>query len=103
MIESTMAIQTRDADFYVMSLCKRWPEKMDLDVREQRGIIHFDDAVATLTPSTNALVVSILANDAKRVSDLQNVVVAQLMTVLKSDELVKFEWKCAPNLEFHAL
>ncbi|HZU52127.1 MAG TPA: DUF2218 domain-containing protein [Sphingomicrobium sp.] len=103
MIEATAAVPTYNADRYVLSVCKRWHEGMDVNVRERQGVIHFENAVATFTPSANQLVVSILAKDEESIAHLQHVVMAHLETAVLPNEPLTFDWRRSANFELHAL
>jgi hypothetical protein len=103
MIEETAAVPTSNADKYVMSMCKRWHQRMDVDVRQRQGVLHFHNAVATLTPSADRLIVSILANDEMSIAELQHIVVAHLETSILPSERLQFDWHRSTNFELHAL
>lgn len=103
MIEATARVPTPNAAKYVMSLSKHWRERMDVTFREHRGVVHFDRAIATLTPHRDQLVVTILANDHPAMEHLQNVVVSTFDRVGQSDDPLKFDWHGSSYLEQHAL
>jgi hypothetical protein len=102
MIEATAAVQTTKADKFILGFCKRWQDRMDVNFRERQGVIHFENAVATLTPRVDQLIVTILANDTPSIERVQNVVVGHLQDALARDEL-RFDWRWSSNLELHAL
>lgn len=103
MIEATAAVSTANADHYVMSVCKRWPDGMDVNFHERQGVIHFKNAVATLTPRSDRLIVTILANDEPTIERLQNVVARHLDGVGLRKEPLKFDWRRSANFEMQAL
>jgi hypothetical protein len=75
---------------------------MDINFRKRQGVIHFENAVATLTPRVDQLIVTILANDMLSIERVQNMVVGHLQDSRARDEL-RFDWQWSSNLELHAL
>ena len=103
MIEATARVPTPNAAEYIMSLRKHSNERMDVTFRENRGVVRFDHAIATLTPHHDLLVVTILANDHPTMERLQNVFVSTLDRVGQRDDPVKFDWHGSSYLEQRAL
>ena len=103
MIETTARVPTSEASNYVMKLCRHFAEMMELRLNERQGVIHFENAVATLTPSDDQLIVTILANDNQTIEELQSVVQTQLDQVSRSDAPLEFAWSPGSSLNLHAL
>lgn len=103
MIQATARVPTSNAEKYVMSLCKQWNQRMEINFRERQGVVHFEDAVATLTPQRDQLVVTILANDRPAMQRLQNVVARSLDQVARKKDQLKFNWHGSSYLELRAL
>lgn len=95
MFESTAIVPTGNAAKYMVQLCKHWAHKLDVDLEEQRGVVRFDAAVATLTPREEALEVRILANDEPTVERLQGVVASHLDRFAFREAPLRFDWKVA--------
>lgn len=93
MIERTAHVPTAHASKYVAQLCKHWSHKLDVDVAEERGIVRFESAVATLTPRPEELAVTILANDEPTVERLQDVVARHLDRFAFREAPLLFEWR----------
>lgn len=103
MIQSTACVPTANAGKYIMGLCRNWDDQIDVDFRARQGVIHFESAVATLTPRTDQLVVTIVANDLGTIERFQNVVAQRIDRLARREALPKFSWHRFSDLEFHAL
>lgn len=95
MIECTAHVRTPNGAKYMTQLCKHWSHKLDVDLEERRGIVRFDAAVATMTPTDDALVVTILANDEPTVERLQGVVASHLDRFAFREAPLNFDWRLA--------
>lgn len=76
---------------------------MDVTFRENRGVVHFDHAIATLTPHRDQLVVTILARDDPTMEHVQSIVVSTLDRVRQVDRPLRFDWHGSSYLEQRAL
>lgn len=92
MIETTAAVPTSNAERYVTQLCKHWGHKLSVDQTDDRGIVRFDGAVATLEPTKEELIVTILANDSVIAERLQNVVASHLDRFAFREAPLLFKW-----------
>lgn len=95
MIETNATVPTPNAGRYVAQLCKHWSHKLDVDLDQERGIVRFDSAVATLTPKPDGLQVTILANDQATVERLQEVVARHLDRFAFREAPLTFNWQAA--------
>lgn len=93
MIETVARVPTANAARYMTQLCKHWAHKLAVDLREDRGVVKFGDAVATLEPAANELVVTILANDEPSVERLQGVVATHLDRFAFREAPLPFQWQ----------
>ena len=93
MIETVAYVPTAHAAKYVDQLCKHWSHKLPVDQRDDRGIIKFGDAAATLEPDAEELVVTILANDESTVEQLQGVVATHLDRFAFREAPLPFQWQ----------
>ena len=93
MIETVARVPTSRAATYVMGFCRHWPDRLEIDFRERQGVLHFDNAVATLTPRPNELVVTILANDIGTAEQLQVTVSAEINRFANSERPLQFDWQ----------
>ena len=103
MIETTALVPAENASEFVMGLCNRLDDGLPIDFRQPQGIVRFDDAVATLTPRDDQLVVTILANDGPSIERLQRVLTKHLVRFLPLQTPVEFDWSRSSSLELHAL
>jgi hypothetical protein len=103
MIEITARVPTSNAGKYVMSLCRHWAHRMEVNVRDRQGVVHFENAVATLTPTEGQLVVTILANDGPTIERLQGAVSTHLDRFAFREAPLKFDWRHSADLPLHAL
>lgn len=93
MIETVAYVPTSNAAKYVAQLCKHWSHKLPVDHQDHRGVVKFDDAVATLEPDADELVVTILANDKPTVERLQGVVATHLDRFAFREAPLAFQWQ----------
>jgi uncharacterized protein len=59
---------------YVTSLCRHWAHRLDVELGDQRSVVRFQNAVATVTADGDQSVVTLLGNDRFTVERLQEVV-----------------------------
>ena len=93
MIETVAYVPTSNAVKYVTQLCRHWSHKLPVEHRDDRGVVKFGDAVATLEPDDEELVVTILANDGQTVERLQNVVATHLDRFAFREAPLAFQWQ----------
>jgi len=93
MIETVAHVPTSNAAKYVAQLCKHWSYKLPVDQQEERGVVNFGDAVATLDPDTEELVVTILANDEPTAERLKSVVATHLDRFAFREAPLAFKWQ----------
>ena len=103
MIETTARVPTNNAGKYVMSLCRHWATWMEVNVPERQGIVHFENGVATLTPSDDQLIVTILANDLPTIERVQGVVSSHLDRFAFREAPLEFHWHHSADVPLHAL
>lgn len=102
MIQARASVPTNNAASYVLRLCKTWGEGVDVDFRERQGVVHFGSAVATLAPSEDHLVVTILAHDLGDVERLQAILSERADRLARKEGPFKFDWQNT-DLRVHAL
>ena len=102
MIQARASVPTANAASYVLRLCRSWGDGIDVDFRERRGVVHFGSAVATLAPSDDHLVVTILAHDFGDVERLQAVLSERTGRLARKEGPLKFDWHNTEP-EVHAL
>ena len=100
MIQSTARIATANAGRYVLGLCRQWGDRIDFNFGERQGIIHFEGAVATLTPHRDQLVVTIVASDFGTTERLQNVVASNLDRLAEREGPLSFDWDSLWNFPY---
>ena len=93
MIETVVYVPTANAAKYVAQLCRHWSHKLPVDQRDDRGNVKFGDAVATLEPDAEELVVTILANDESTVERLQGMVATHLDRFAFREAPLTFAWQ----------
>jgi len=103
MIETTAQVPTTNADKYVLRLCKQWAHRIEVNFQERQGVIHFENAIATLTPSSDELVVTILAADNPTVERIQGVVASHLDRFAHREAPLQFDWHRSDRLALGAL
>lgn len=103
MIQMRASVPTANAAKYVMALCKQWGDRIDINFRERQGVVHFENAVATLTPASNELVVTILANDDRTAERCRSVMAQRIDRLAHREGPMKFDWHRLSAGELHAL
>jgi hypothetical protein len=93
MIETIARVPTVNAARFVMNLCRQWPHRIDVNFRDRQGVVHFQNAVATLTPADDQLVVTILANDNSTIERLQGLVATHLDRLASREAPLRFDWQ----------
>nr|WP_314447347.1 DUF2218 domain-containing protein [uncultured Sphingomonas sp.] len=93
MIETVAYVPTSNAAKYVAQLCKHWSHKLSVEQRDDRGVVRFGDAVATLESDTDELVITILANDEATAERLRGVVATHLDRFAFREAPHPFEWR----------
>ena len=103
MIETTAAVPTTNAGKYILSLCKRLHDRIDVNFHQRQCVIHFENALATLTPHKDQLMVTIIAHTVPDVEHLQTVVADHLNSVASRGAPLRFDWRRSSNFALHAL
>jgi len=93
MIETVAYVPTANAAKYVTQLCKHWSHKLSVDLQDDRGVIKFGEAAATLEPDAEELVVTILANDEPTAERLRGVVATHLDRFAFREAPLAFQWQ----------
>lgn len=93
MIETVAFVPTSNAARYVTQLCKHWSHKLAVEQKDDRGVVKFGDAVATLEPDGDELVVTILANDGPTTERLQSVLSTHLDRFAFREAPLCFRWQ----------
>ena len=62
------SVPTANAARYIQQLCKHWSHRLEVDLSDQKGVVKFPDAVATLEAGEDALRSRSKAKRAKRSS-----------------------------------
>ncbi|HWJ38691.1 MAG TPA: DUF2218 domain-containing protein [Sphingomicrobium sp.] len=102
MIEARASVPTANAASYVLRLCQTWGDGIYVDFRERQGVVHVGPAVATLTPSDDHPVITILAHDFGDVEQLHVVLSERPDRLARKEGPLKFDWQDA-DLPVHAL
>ena len=92
MIAAKASVPTAKASKYLQQLCKHWSHKLDVDFSEQKGVVRFPSAVASLEATDDALLVTIEANESETVERMKGVVATHLDRFAFREAPLRFDW-----------
>ena len=92
-MEAVAHVRTASAERYVTQLCKHWSHKLPVELHDDRGVVKFGDAMATLEFGVEELVVTILADDEPTLERLQGVVANHLDRFAFREAPLAFRWQ----------
>lgn len=95
MTTATAFVPTENGWRYVQQLCKHWAHKLDVELADQKGVIKFESAVATMTSDAAGLTVTIEAEAPETVERLQGVVSSHLDRFAFREAPLPFAWVAA--------
>lgn len=103
MIESTARVPTSNAAKYLTHFRRLWANRLDINLRDQQGIVHFEDALAMLAPAEDQLVITILARDRTSMRSLQAFFDAHLDRIAAREYPLRVHWRSTNKFALHAL
>jgi hypothetical protein len=92
MIRATAHVATRQASRYLQQLAKHWSHKLEVEFTPQQALIRFPAAVTRMAAGTDALTVTIEAEDGETVERYKGVVAAHLDRFAFREAPLGFEW-----------
>ena len=92
MVRETAQVPTGQGARYVQQLCKHWSHKLDVQVTDTEGIVHFANAVATMTAAPEALTVTVEAEDDETLQRMKGVVASHLNRFAFREAPLAFDW-----------
>jgi hypothetical protein len=92
MAVETARVPTMNGARYLQQLCKHWSHKLDVQLSENEGIVRFPSAVATLRAESDALTVSVEAEDDETLQRMKGVVASHLDRFAFKEAPLPFEW-----------
>ena len=95
MLAAKASVPTAKASKYLQQLCKHWSHKLDVDFSEQKGVVRFPSAVASLEATDDALLVTIEAEDSETVERMKGVVATHLDRFAFREAPLRFDWSAA--------
>lgn len=85
-------VPTANGGEYVQQLCRHWAHKLDVDLNDERGIVRFPSALATLGAGPDALTVTIDALDDSTLEIVKDVVARHLDRFAFREAPLPFAW-----------
>lgn len=85
-------IPTASGAKYLQQLCKHWDHKLAVDLSDNKGIVWFPSAVATIEADANALLVTIEAQEKETVERMKDVVASHLDRFAFREAPLAFDW-----------
>jgi len=92
---ATATVATEHGWKYVQQLCKHWAHKLDVELTENKGVVKFDGAVATMTCDAKGLTVVIEADGLESVERFEGVVARHLDRFAFREAPLPFAWAVA--------
>jgi hypothetical protein len=89
----TARVPTANGARYLQQLCKHWSHKLDVQLSENEGIVRFPTAVATMKADSDALTVSVDAQDDETLQRMKGVVASHLDRFAFREAPLPFEWR----------
>jgi uncharacterized protein len=85
-------VPTTSGAKYIQQLCKHWGHKFDVDLSDNKGIVRFPSAVATMEADADGLVVTIEAQETETVERMKDVVARHLDRFAFREAPLAFDW-----------
>ncbi|MGV8935949.1 MAG: DUF2218 domain-containing protein [Allorhizobium sp.] len=95
MTTATAFVPTENAWKYVQQLCKHWAHKLQVELGDQKGVVTFGDAVATMTADATGLTVVIEAATPEIVARFEGVISSHLDRFAFREAPLPFAWVVA--------
>ncbi|MNT80912.1 hypothetical protein D3C72_2204430 [compost metagenome] len=95
MARTIAVVATESGWKYLQQLCKHWAHKLDVELTEQKGVVRFSEAVATMTSDATSLTVEIEAQSEDVLERMKGVVSSHLDRFAFREAPLPFEWKAA--------
>ena len=92
MPESRAEVSTENASRYLQQLCKHWAHKFPVEFTPEHGEITLPSGVTVLDAKSEALLVTLRAEEAASLERLEQVVADHVVRFAFREELV-FDWK----------
>lgn len=93
MSRETAQVPTVNGARYLQQLCKHWSHKLDVQLTENEGIVHFPSAVATMKAEADRLRVTVEAQDDETLQRMKGVVASHLDRFAFREAPLPFDWK----------
>lgn len=88
-------IETDNARKYLAQLCKHFAHKLEVELTEDKGIFHFTTGHAVIEADDAALTMSIEAEDAEKVTQVEGIIDAHLLRFAFREKLDSITWRAA--------
>lgn len=85
-------VPTASGSKYLQQLCKHWSHKLKVEFDAQKGVVTFDNALATMVAEPETLVVTVEAEDAETVETMKGVVARHLDRFAFREAPLAFDW-----------
>ncbi|EHS51951.1 Uncharacterized conserved protein UCP028291 [Rhizobium sp. PDO1-076] len=95
MAKVTAMVATEHGWKYVQQLCKHWAHKLDVELTDNKGVVKFSEAVATMTSDEKGLTVVIEGEQAEVLERMKGVVSSHLDRFAFREAPLPFEWQTA--------
>jgi uncharacterized protein len=92
MVRETAQVPTSQGARYLQQLCKHWSHKLDVQLTDTQGIVRFPTAVATMTAGSDALSVTVEAEDEETLQRMKGVVASHLDRFAFREAPLTFDW-----------
>jgi hypothetical protein len=84
--------KTASGSKYLQQLCKHWGHKFEVEFSQDRGLVRFPSAIATMEANAGALLVTIETDDTDSFEQLKEVVTKHLDRFAFREAPLPFKW-----------
>ena len=92
MSTSTARVPTTSGAKYVQQLCKHWSHKLDVSLWENKGVVRFPSAIATMEATADAILVTIEGQEEETVERMKGVIANHLDRFAFREAPLSFDW-----------
>jgi uncharacterized protein len=85
-------VPTSSGAKYLQQLCKHWGHKLEVDLTDNKGIVQFPSAVATMEADADALLVTVEAEEQETVERMKGVLASHLDRFAFREAPLPFDW-----------
>lgn len=90
---ATAHVATPNGARYITQLCKHWAHKLDVDLAGSTGTVRFPGAVAVMAGAESGIDLTVTADDADRLGEIQGVIERHLDRFAFREAPLAYPWR----------